>query len=198
MRPREAGATGQGGSARPMSARGLRAVLIRAACCLASPAAAQAPAPAFQPPAAQPGTLPAPKMPDAMQDRLDSLMIERYGDCFTFDGPPEDGYIPVVLVSYARNGALSEEPIIVDPPLGPGQMRVAAAALKALHRCDPLPIPAAFAPYYAVWHRRVLRFDPQALQPAPAEKGHAATMSAPPSSHGATNRTIDGRGGTPP
>ena len=39
----------------------------------------------------------------------------------------------------------------------------AESALRAVKRCDPLPMPAQFAPYHQEWKTRILRFDPEEM-----------------------------------
>ncbi|MDP4595203.1 MAG: cell envelope biogenesis protein TolA, partial [Beijerinckiaceae bacterium] len=40
---------------------------------------------------------------------------------------------------------------------------LADSALRAVRKCDPLRIPAQFAPYYNQWKARILRFDPEEM-----------------------------------
>ena len=52
------------------------------------------------------------------------------------------------------------EPVLINPPSDPAMRSLAESALRAVRRCNPLRIPAQYAPYYDQWKGRVLRFDP--------------------------------------
>ena len=40
---------------------------------------------------------------------------------------------------------------------------LADSAMRAVRKCNPLRIPAQFAPYFDQWKNRTLRFDPEEM-----------------------------------
>ena len=103
------------------------------------------------------------RMSPSLMGQLDGLMQERYKQCWTYVGLSAARYIPQIKVEYAVNGALTIEPVLLNPPSDPNLRSLAESALRAVRRCDPLPIPAQFAPYHNEWKSRILRFDPEEM-----------------------------------
>ena len=94
---------------------------------------------------------------------LDALMQERYRKCWEFRGNTATRYIPLIKVEFMVNGALANEPMLLNPPQEPDLRGLAESALRAVRRCDPLSIPAQFVPYHQDWKSRILRFDPEEM-----------------------------------
>jgi len=90
-------------------------------------------------------------------------MQDRYKQCWTYVGMAATRYIPQIKVEFAVNGALVGEPMLLNPPGDPNLRTLAESALRAVRRCDPMPIPAQFAPYHNEWKSRILRFDPEEM-----------------------------------
>ena len=108
-------------------------------------------------------TASAARMSPSLMGQLDGLMQDRYKQCWTYVGLSAARYIPQIKVEYAVNGALTIEPVLLNPPSDPNLRSLAESALRAVRRCDPLPIPAQFAPYHNEWKSRILRFDPEEM-----------------------------------
>ena len=92
------------------------------------------------------------------------LLEDQYRQCWSYLGL--DGgqkYIPQMRVVYRRDGGLQVEPVLVNPPSDPALRSLAESALRAVRRCNPLKIPAQYAPYLRQWKGRVLRFDPEEM-----------------------------------
>ncbi len=103
------------------------------------------------------------RMSPSLMGQLDGLMQERYKQCWNYVGMAATRYIPQIKVEYAVNGALASEPVLLNPPSDPNLRTLAESALRAVRRCDPMPIPAQFAPYHQEWKSRILRFDPEEM-----------------------------------
>lgn len=103
-------------------------------------------------------------MAPSLWGQLDGLMEEQYRQCWSYLGlNPGQKYVPQIRVTYDENGGLSSDPVLVNPPSDPNLRNLAESALRAVRRCNPLRIPAQYAPYYDEWKGRVLRFDPQEM-----------------------------------
>jgi len=103
------------------------------------------------------------RMSPSLMGQLDGLMQDRYKQCWTYVGMSATRYVPQIKVEFAVNGALTNEPVLLNPPSDPNLRNLAESALRAVRRCDPMPIPAQFAPYYQEWKSRILRFDPEEM-----------------------------------
>jgi colicin import membrane protein len=108
-------------------------------------------------------TASAARMSPSLMGQLDGLMQDRYKQCWTYVGMAATRYIPQIKVEFAVNGALIGEPMLLNPPGDPNLRTLAESALRAVRRCDPMPIPAQFAPYHQEWKSRILRFDPEEM-----------------------------------
>jgi len=95
-----------------------------------------------------------------MWDALDGLMQDQYKQCWSYLGLDHGKYIPQIKVAYAEDGSLVSDPILINKPSDPALRSLAESALRAVRQCNPLRIPAQFAPFYDQWRGRVLRFDP--------------------------------------
>lgn len=103
------------------------------------------------------------KMSPSMWGQLDGYLQEQYRACwnkFGFDG---QSYIPQIRVLFNADGSLAAEPSLVNPPSDVSEKALAASAMRAVRRCDPIRIPPQYAPYHAQWKARTLRFDPQEM-----------------------------------
>ncbi len=101
------------------------------------------------------------KMAASLWDQLDGLLEDQYKQCWSYlglDGATK--YIPQIKVLFSEDGGLMGEPVLINPPSDPSMRSLAESALRAVRRCNPLRIPAQYAPYYDQWKGRVLRFDP--------------------------------------
>lgn len=104
------------------------------------------------------------KMAPSLWGQLDGLMEEQYRQCWSYLGlNPSQKYVPQIRVTYDESGGLNAEPVLVNPPNDPALRSLADSALRAVRRCNPLRIPAQYAPYYDEWKGRVLRFDPEEM-----------------------------------
>jgi colicin import membrane protein len=103
------------------------------------------------------------KMSPSLQGQLDGLMQEQYRQCWSYIGLNTARYIPQIKVEFAQDGSLTAQPVLLNPPGDPNLTTLSESALRAVRRCNPLKIPAQFAPYYDQWKSRILRFDPEEM-----------------------------------
>ena len=102
----------------------------------------------------------APRMSPTMTATLDGLMMDQYNQCWPDNGMDGHGYVPQIRVQFGPDGMLLGQPSLVNPPSDPALHSLAEDALRAVRKCNPLKIPAQYAPYYEQWKQRLLRFDP--------------------------------------
>ncbi len=104
------------------------------------------------------------KMSPNMMAALDSLMMEQYKACWRYFGAATGHkYVPAVRVRFRPDGALAGEPALINPTSDPALTSLAESAMRAVRTCNPLRIPAQFAPYYDQWKSRAIAFDPQEM-----------------------------------
>jgi colicin import membrane protein len=101
------------------------------------------------------------QMSPSMWDSLDGLMREQYKKCWSYIGLNPQKYVAQIRVRYAQDGSLQAEPALLNPPSDPNIRNLADSAMRAVRRCNPMHIPAAYMPYYEHWKARVVRFDPE-------------------------------------
>ena len=101
------------------------------------------------------------KMAASLWDQLDGLLEDQYKQCWSYLGlDGANKYVPQIKVVYGEDGSLMGDPVLINRPADPSLQSLADSALRAVRRCNPLKIPAQYAPYYDQWKGRVLRFDP--------------------------------------
>ena len=105
------------------------------------------------------------KMSPSMAAQLDGWLIDHYRGCWNYFGlGATQDYVPMIRIHMAQDGSLIGAPLIVNPPRDPNLKSLADSALRAVNKCNPLPIPERFRPYYDQGYRqRVVRFDPKEL-----------------------------------
>jgi colicin import membrane protein len=107
----------------------------------------------------------APKMSPSLWAALDGFLQDQYKQCWSYLGMSSgQRYIPQIKVEYTKDGSLSGQPSLLNPPSDPSLNSLAESAVRAVRRCNPLKIPAQYQPYYEQWRARILRFDPDEMQ----------------------------------
>ena len=101
------------------------------------------------------------KMSPTLMAALDGLMMDQYNQCWTDNGIGANGYVPQIRVQYAPDGSLIGPPTLTNPTADPALKSLADDALRAIRKCNPLKIPAQYAPYYEQWRQRLLRMNPE-------------------------------------
>jgi colicin import membrane protein len=106
----------------------------------------------------------APRMSPSMWGQLDGYMQDQYKQCWTYLGlTTGQKYVPQIRVQFNQSGGLVGQPELLNRPSDPNLRSLAESALRAVKKCDPLRIPAQYAPYYNEWKARILRFDPEEM-----------------------------------
>jgi outer membrane biosynthesis protein TonB len=119
--------------------------------------------------AATPQGLPhhdAPRMSMSMASALDAWLTESYLNCWT--PPPSmpegDTYVAEIRVIFNPDGSLSARPVLLNPPTDRAWRAHAESAMRAVHKCDPLKVPAEYMPYFEQWKVETIHFDPRETQ----------------------------------
>jgi colicin import membrane protein len=103
-------------------------------------------------------------MSPSLWAQLDGLLQDQYRQCWSYLGlSVQKKYVPEIHVQYAQDGALIGQPALLNPPNDPALRGLAESAMRAVHKCNPLRIPAQFMPFYDQWKGRVVRFDPDEM-----------------------------------
>lgn len=98
------------------------------------------------------------RMSPTLQAQIDSYTVEHYRKCWQASlSMNARSYVPRVEFRLTRDGALEGPPRLLNPSSEPVERSRGEQALGAVRRCSPMPIPAAFAPYYDYW--RVTELD---------------------------------------
>lgn len=99
-------------------------------------------------------------MSPSLQAQMDGWFQDRFHDCWTqpITVPAGPKYMPMIRVPLNPDGSLAAEPTLLNPPSDPAWRPLAESALRAVRKCDPLPVPARFKPYYDAWRDRAVRF----------------------------------------
>lgn len=98
------------------------------------------------------------RMSPTIQAQIDAYTVEHYRKCWQSSlSMNARTYVPRVEFHLTREGALEAPPKLLNPSSDPVERSRGEQALGAVRRCSPMPIPAAFAPYYDYW--RVTELD---------------------------------------
>jgi hypothetical protein len=105
------------------------------------------------------------KMSPSLEAQMEGWFQDRFQSCWTtpISEPNGPKYVPMVRVPLNLDGSLSGEPVLVNPPSDPAWRALAESAVRAVRKCNPLPIPERFKPYYEEWRGRTVRFTVEAL-----------------------------------
>jgi outer membrane biosynthesis protein TonB len=108
----------------------------------------------------------APRMSMSMAAALDAWLTESYLNCWTPPPTMPDGdiYVAQVKVIFNPDGSLSGRPVLLNPPSDRAWRAHAESAMRAVHKCDPLKVPAQYMPYFEQWKVETIHFDPRETQ----------------------------------
>lgn len=105
------------------------------------------------------------RMAPNMMDALNSLMMEQWMRCWHYFGTSGGSrYYPQISLRFRADGSLAAEPVLRNPTSDPALTSLAAAAMNAVRECNPMRIPAQFAPYYEQWKSRTVEFRPDEMR----------------------------------
>ncbi|MGO9026480.1 MAG: cell envelope biogenesis protein TolA [Beijerinckiaceae bacterium] len=107
----------------------------------------------------------APKMSPSLMAQMEGWFQDHFQACWTtpISEPSGPKYVPMVHVPLNLDGSLAAEPVLVNPPSDPAWRALAESAVRAVRKCNPLPIPERFKPYYEEWRGRTVRFTVETL-----------------------------------
>ncbi len=110
-------------------------------------------------------TATAPRMSPSLMAQMEGWFQDQFQGCWTqpITVPPGQKYVPMIRVPLNLDGSLAGEPTLLNPPSDPAWRPLAESALRAVRKCDPLPVPAQFKPYYDEWRGRIVRFNDDVL-----------------------------------
>ncbi|THD43382.1 MAG: hypothetical protein E7774_13035 [Bradyrhizobium sp.] len=104
----------------------------------------------------------APRMSVSQSAGFDDWLLGAYRDCWT--PPPSmpagDVYVARVQVAFNPDGSLAGTPILLNPPSDPAWRAHAESAMRAVQKCNPLRVPAQYAPFFDQWRSKTVDFDP--------------------------------------
>jgi outer membrane biosynthesis protein TonB len=108
----------------------------------------------------------APHMSMSMASALDAWLTESYLSCWTPPPttPEGDTYVAEIRVIFNPDGSLSGRPVLLNPPSDRAWRAHAESAMRAVHKCDPLKVPAQYMPYFDQWKVETIHFDPRETQ----------------------------------
>jgi hypothetical protein len=107
----------------------------------------------------------APRMSPSLEAQMEGWFQDRFQGCWTppLTQPSGAKYVPMVRAPLNLDGSLAGEPVLVNPPSDPAWRPLAESAVRAIRKCNPLPVPDRFKPYYEEWRSRIVRFDAEML-----------------------------------
>lgn len=104
------------------------------------------------------------KMSPTLMAQIDGWLIDHYRGCWSYFGlGATTDYVPKIHVQMSIDGTLTARPVLVNQPSDPNLRSLADSALRAVNKCNPMPIPTWFRSHYEAWRDRTVRFDPKEM-----------------------------------
>jgi gag-polyprotein putative aspartyl protease len=102
------------------------------------------------------------RSPPILAADIDAWLQHSYLNCWAQPDstPLGEKYIAQIRVSFNKDGSLSAQPQLVNPPINLAWRGWAESAISAVIRCNPLSVPAQFVPYFEQWKAKIVHFDP--------------------------------------
>jgi colicin import membrane protein len=102
-------------------------------------------------------------MSPSLQAAMDGWFQDKFQGCWIqpVSLPQGPKYVPQIRVQLNLDGSLAADPVLTNPPDDPAWQPLADSAVRAVHTCDPLPVPDKFKAYYDTWRDRVVQFEDQ-------------------------------------
>ena len=106
-------------------------------------------------------TASAPRMSPSLQAAMEGWFQDQFQGCWIqpITVPQGPKYVPEIRVPLNLDGSLAADPTLLNPPDDPSWQALADSAMRAVRKCDPLPVPDRFKPYYDEWRNRIVRFE---------------------------------------
>jgi hypothetical protein len=104
----------------------------------------------------------APRMSVSHEDGLNEWFKNSYKSCWNLppNNPAGQPYVFDVRVTFNPDGSLAARPVMLNPPRDPEWQAHADSVMRAVMRCNPLHIPAQYAPFFDQWRSKIIHFDP--------------------------------------
>jgi colicin import membrane protein len=102
-------------------------------------------------------------MSPSMSAAIDGWLTDAYLRCWSPPPTMPEGakYIAEIRVAFNVDGSLSAHPSLLNPPSDPAWRAYAESAMRAVMKCNPLPVPPQYAPYFEQWRTKTVHFDPE-------------------------------------
>jgi hypothetical protein len=103
------------------------------------------------------------RMSPSLSASLDAWFTAAYLACWSPPptAPQGERYIADVKVIFNPDGSLSGQPVLLNPPRDPAWRAHAESAVRAVLKCNPLKLPAQYAPFFEQWKTKTIHFDPE-------------------------------------
>ena len=102
------------------------------------------------------------QMSVSLENALNEWFRDSYKNCWNLPptNPAGENYVFDVRVTFNSDGSLAARPVLLNPPHDPQWQAHADSVMRAVLRCNPLHIPAQYAPYFDQWRTKIVHFDP--------------------------------------
>ncbi len=102
------------------------------------------------------------QMSVSLENALNEWFRDSYKNCWNLPPtvPTGETYVFDVRVTFNADGSLAARPVMLNPPHDPQWRAHADSVMRAVMRCNPLHIPAQYAPYFDQWRTKIVHFDP--------------------------------------
>ncbi|HXT07461.1 MAG TPA: hypothetical protein VN715_11050 [Roseiarcus sp.] len=102
------------------------------------------------------------QMSVSLENALNEWFRDSYKNCWNLPptNPTGENYVFDVRVTFNSDGSLAARPVMLNPPHDPQWQAHADSVMRAVLRCNPLHIPAQYAPYFDQWRTKIVHFDP--------------------------------------
>ncbi len=105
------------------------------------------------------------RMSPSLQAAMEGWFQDKFQGCWIqpITLPQGPKYVPEIRVPLNLDGSLGADPTLLNPPDDPAWQPLAESAMRAVRKCDPLPVPDRFKPYYDQWRDRIVRFEDEEM-----------------------------------
>ncbi len=106
------------------------------------------------------------RMSVSLENSLNEWFTDAYLRCWTPPPttPSGENYVFDVRVNFNPDGSLSGKPVMTNPPHDTAWRAHAESAMRAVMKCNPLPIPSQYTPFFDQWKTKTIHFDPTSAQ----------------------------------
>ncbi len=106
------------------------------------------------------------RMSVSMENGLNEWFRNSYKNCWSLppSNPAGETYVFDVRVTFNSDGSLAGRPVMLNPPHDPEWRAHAESVMRAVLRCNPLHIPAQYAPFFDQWRSKIVHFDPSSAE----------------------------------